>query len=241
MYGKHDLRVFFVIDHFWFGLGHRGDYRAQLIWHTPEHAAAKNDLATSMRDHNPYVPPPPKRSERDFVEPVVSRPRRLTPIFRAVVVFFFGWYLVSILLILFSDGSSSPMMRILLPVVCLLITILPTWIDTIQYKRPLRKRDNWVRSALPPDSNTAHTRPRGFFCLQVNRRVPVNSCSTDLTPKPPVSGIRVDHALTCGFPGAVSKLSWKYSHTDGDGDHYHSHGYSHWANQKNLPNNSMLY
>ena len=48
-----------------------------------------------------------------------------------------------------------------------------------------------------------------------------NGCSTDYTPKQPVSNIRIDQALTCGYPGAVSKLSWKYTHTDNDGDHYH--------------------
>ena len=48
-----------------------------------------------------------------------------------------------------------------------------------------------------------------------------NGCSTDYTPKQMDSGIRVDQAMTCGYPGAVSKLSWKYTHTDNDGDHYH--------------------
>ena len=48
-----------------------------------------------------------------------------------------------------------------------------------------------------------------------------NGCSSNYSPKTTKEGTKIGYGLTCGHPGAVSKVSWDYTHSDEDGDHYH--------------------
>lgn len=47
-----------------------------------------------------------------------------------------------------------------------------------------------------------------------------NGCTTGFTVHPKSLGMHVTHELTCGHPGAVSKVVWKYVESDDMGDHY---------------------
>jgi hypothetical protein len=44
-----------------------------------------------------------------------------------------------------------------------------------------------------------------------------NGCTTHFQP---LAEADVEHSLTCGHPGAVSKVTWRYVSTDENGDHY---------------------
>lgn len=48
-----------------------------------------------------------------------------------------------------------------------------------------------------------------------------NGCTTTFTPQPKSFHTEMRHSLTCGHPGAVSKLEWEYVRTDDEGDRYH--------------------
>lgn len=47
-----------------------------------------------------------------------------------------------------------------------------------------------------------------------------NGCTTGFTPHSKKLGMQVTHESTCGHPGEVSKVTWKYLHSDDAGDHY---------------------
>lgn len=47
-----------------------------------------------------------------------------------------------------------------------------------------------------------------------------NDCTATFSPQAADGGVTIGSEMTCGHPGAVSKLRWKYLHTDAAGDHY---------------------
>jgi hypothetical protein len=54
-----------------------------------------------------------------------------------------------------------------------------------------------------------------------NRKYGVeNGCTTRFVPQSLVDNAQIEHTLTCGHPGKVSKLTWEYVGTDDEGDHY---------------------
>jgi hypothetical protein len=47
-----------------------------------------------------------------------------------------------------------------------------------------------------------------------------NGCTTTFTPEQVTSGPVSTQEMRCGHPGAESRLSWCFLHSDEDGDHY---------------------
>lgn len=47
-----------------------------------------------------------------------------------------------------------------------------------------------------------------------------NGCTATFSPQVTDDAVTIGSEMTCGHPGAVSKLRWKYLHTDAAGDHY---------------------
>jgi len=96
-----------------------------------------------MTDINPYKPPAVVEVERDRDSTTEPRTQPGRVWGRAIAVFFIAWSLVSVVLtVLFGGGfSASSRMGFLLPIACLLITILLTVIDAMQYRRFLQKRN----------------------------------------------------------------------------------------------------
>ena len=47
-----------------------------------------------------------------------------------------------------------------------------------------------------------------------------SGCSTTFTPGHIASNVKIDQGMTCGHPGAVSRVSWQYLQTSAEGDHY---------------------
>ena len=62
--------------------------------------------------------------------------------------------------------------------------------------------------------------PPKFASVEVSIRGKSGSCTATFTPLPVVSGREIKHGVTCGHPGAVTKLSWHYLGTTDQGDRY---------------------
>ena len=48
-----------------------------------------------------------------------------------------------------------------------------------------------------------------------------DGCTTSFSPTVIRDGAKLRHGSECGFPGAVSRVNFEYTRSDGDGDHYH--------------------
>ncbi len=66
----------------------------------------------------------------------------------------------------------------------------------------------------PPPATAAVTKaavvPPRFPRVEVSIESGGPSCTATFTPQPIGSPVKVNHGLTCGPPGAVTKLSWQY-------------------------------
>ena len=47
-----------------------------------------------------------------------------------------------------------------------------------------------------------------------------NGCTTGFSPQPSTEKNPFEHMMSCGHPGASSRLTWEYLRTDQTGDHY---------------------
>lgn len=79
---------------------------------------------------------------------------------------------------------------------------------------PQEKQVNDPESEMPPRYLEME--------LFVNNRKhgETNGCTTGFTVHPKSLGMQVAHEMTCGHPGAVSKVVWRYIESDDRGDHY---------------------
>ena len=77
-----------------------------------------------------------------------------------------------------------------------------------------------AQAFLPPH----HSRIEVFVNIRTSPDVAFDNeggCNAHFTPTIPKEGEKIGFGASCGYPGAVSKLSWNYAHSDEDGDHYH--------------------
>ena len=130
------------MDDRWFRLGDHGRYHALYI---PPHIYFKLSPASNMTESNPYKTPTTEDSGSSET-PNNPAPRSLAGSLRlsarAIVVFFFAFLLASgVVAVLYPHDSRLLNTGSLPAVASLLIAILLTIIDTIQYNRFLRKRD----------------------------------------------------------------------------------------------------
>lgn len=78
--------------------------------------------------------------------------------------------------------------------------------------------------AAPSDVSAEASEPPRHAHVQmfvnIHGRGESNGCTVTFTPQRSDPGTDIRHGVTCGHPGAVSKVTWKYLKTDRQGDHY---------------------
>lgn len=95
-------------------------------------------------------------------------------------------------------------------------------IDHIDTSKPDAKAasDPTEQIVNEPNSDAPPQYPDVELFINNRKHGETNGCTTGFTAHPKKQGMQVTHESTCGHPGAVSKVTWKYLQSDEAGDHY---------------------